>query len=259
MDGNFIPSLVELAGKYAAAQDVRVTLEDGAVCVCCDKGQFRFFYDFSRALPEDEYTNVPLYHWQQKRRYSELRGLLDRKVIEPALAMRIHHVVPRDAFTRSLKDLLVFEVNLFEFVTRARVNRVFADFSGEVYTNCILSTADGLKASLELGFSPDGSEPVLLHEVVARTGVASDLPVDIQMTQYPIYVLKGEKTQTYNEIDFELYGMDNAEADCVRFILWALADAERVDALRESWTHIDKVCQAAVSASANLSYTFVEG
>ena len=45
-----------------------------------------------------------------------------------------------------------------------------------VYTNCIMSTKNNLKASMELGFLPDGSEPVLLHEVVARSGIASDLP-----------------------------------------------------------------------------------
>ena len=114
--------------------------------------------------------------------------------------MRIHHIVPHGEFTHTLKDILVFETDLFEFVTRSKVNRVFADFSGEVYTNCIMSSESNVKVSMEVGFSPDGSQPVLLHEVVARTGVASDLPVDTQMVQYPIYVLKGGETEVYNEI-----------------------------------------------------------
>ena len=47
MDANFIPKLLELAEKYRAAEDLKVSLEDGAVLVRCDKGSFRFFYDFN--------------------------------------------------------------------------------------------------------------------------------------------------------------------------------------------------------------------
>ncbi len=259
MDTNFIPKLLELADKYKAAQDLKVELEDGAVKLCCDKGCFRFFYDFNKSFADDCYENVPMFHWQAQPKYIQLRGLIDRRMVEPALAMRIHHMVSHDSFTRTLKDIAVFETNLFEFITRSEIDHVFADFSGDVYTNCIMSTKNNLKASMELGFLPDGSEPVLLHEVVARTGIASDLPVDTQTVQYPIYVFKGEKTEKYNEIDFELYGMNNTEADCIRFILWALTDAERIRQLRRDYAHIEKVWAAAEKASATLSNTEVEG
>lgn len=259
MDNNFAAKFRELADKYSVAGDIDVELVDGAVKVRCDKGNFCFFYDFNRDFQYEQYENVPLFHWQAKRRYTELRGLLDRKVVTPALAMRIHHVVSHDAFTRSLKDIIVFETDLFEFVTRSRVCKVFADFSGDVYTNCIMSSENNVKASMELGFSPDGSAPVLLHEVVARTGIASDLPVDTQMIQYPIYVLKGEDTEVYNEIDFELYGMENTQADCIRFMLWALTDTSRIQTLCADYKHIEEVYQAAAASSRTLRYTVVGG
>lgn len=258
MDADFIPKLRELAEKYNAAQKLCAELEDGAVTVRCDKGAFRFYYDFSMNLPKDEYAAVPLYHWQAQPKYIQLKGLLDRKMVTPALAMRIHHLVPHGEFTRSLKDIFVFETELLQFITGQQVNKVFADFSGEVYTNCIMSTDGNVKASMELGFLPDGSEPVLLHELVCRNGVASDLPVDIQTVQYPIYVFKGKETLKYNEIDFELYGMDNTQADCIRFILAVLKEPERVKALQESIDHIEKVYHAAEKASAELCYTSVE-
>ena len=258
MDADFIPKLRELAEKYNAAQKLCAELEDGAVTVRCDRGAFRFYYDFSMDLPKDEYAAVPLYHWQAQPKYIQLKGLLDRKMVTPALAMRIHHLVPHGEFTRSLKDIFVFETELLQFITGQQVNKVFADFSGEVYTNCIMSTNGNVKASMELGFLPDGSEPVLLHELVCRNGVASDLPVDIQTVQYPIYVFKGKETLKYNEIDFELYGMDNTQADCIRFILAVLKAPERVKALQESIDHIEKVYQAAEKASAELCYTSVE-
>lgn len=258
MDADFIPKLKELAEKYNAAQKLCAELEDGAVTVRCDRGAFRFYYDFSMNLPKDEYAAVPLYHWQAQPKYIQLKGLLDRKMVTPALAMRIHHLVPHGEFTRSLKDIFVFETELLQFITGQQVNKVFADFSGEVYTNCIMSTNGNVKASMELGFLPDGSEPVLLHELVCRNGVASDLPVDIQTVQYPIYVFKGKETLKYNEIDFELYGMDNTQADCIRFILAVLKEPERVKALQESIDHIEKVYHAAEKASAELCYTSVE-
>ncbi len=258
MNEKFISSLCELAEKYDAAKLKETETEQGAVKLSCDKGKYRFFYDFSMKLPEDDYVNVPLYHWQAQPKYIQLRGLIDRHMVEPALAMRIHHMVPADEFTGTLKDIIVFEANLFEFITRSRLNRVFADFSGDRYTNCIMSGSNNVKASMELGFLPDGSEPVLLHEVVARTGIASDLPVDIQTVQYPIYVFKGKETTTYNEIDFELYGMRNVEADCIRFILWALSDKERIAQLQKDHLHIEKVYSAAEKASKTLSYTVVE-
>ena len=93
---------------------------------------------------------------------------------------------------------------------------------------------------------------------MCRNGVASDLPVDIQTVQYPIYVFKGKETLKYNEIDFELYGMDNTQADCIRFILAVLKEPERVKTLQESFSHIENVYQAAKKASAALCYTSVE-
>lgn len=259
MDSKFIPYLTELAAKYSVAGDVQVELEDGAVKVSCDKGVYRFFYDFARELPQDDYKNVPLYHWQLKRRYVELRNILDTKMVENPLALRIHHIVPRDEFTRSLKDILFFEANLVEFITHQKISKVFADFSGEVYTNCILSTDGNVKVSMELGFSPDESEPVLLHEIVAKTGIASDVVVDTQTQQYPIYVFKGKKTLKYTDIDAELYDMDNAQVDSIRFILWALTDTSRIEPLCENFAHLEKVYEATVAANANVRYTNVEG
>lgn len=259
MDSKFIPYLTELAAKYSVAGDVHVELEDGAVKVSCDKGSYRFFYDFAKELPKDNFKNVPLYHWQLKRRYVELRNILDTKMVVNALAMRIHHIVPRDAFTGSLKDIIVFESNLVEFITHQKVAKVFSDFSGEVYANCIMSTNGNVKVSMELGFSPDGSEPVLLHEIIGKNGLACDVVVDTQTQQYPIYVFKGKDTLKYTDIDAELYDMENTQVDSVRFILWALTDVSRIDSLCENYAHIEKVYEAALAANASVRYTNVEG
>ena len=71
-------------------------------------------------------------------------------------------------------------------------------------------------------------------------------------------MFKGEKTEKYNEIDFELYGMNNTQADCIRFILWALTDETRIGQLRDDYAHMEKVYAAAVKASSTLSNAAVE-
>lgn len=259
MDSKFIPYLKELAAKYSVASDVEVELEEGAVKVSCDKGAYRFFYDFSNPVKQDECKNVPLYHWQLKRRYVEMRNMLDTGLVKTPLGMRIHHIVSRDDFTKQLKDIVTFEANLVEFITHQKITKVFADFFGDVYTNCIMSTDGDVKVSMELGFVPDGSEPVLLHEVVCKNGIASDVVVDTQTQQYPIYVFKGKDTLIYKDIDNELYDMDNTEVDSIRFILWALTDVSRIDALCENFAHMEKIFDAAVKSNASISYTDVEG
>ena len=258
MDSKFIPYLKELCAKYSVVSDLTVELEEGAVKINCDKGAFRFFYDFARELPADGYRNVPLYHWQLKRRYVELRNILDTGMVKNALAMRIHHIVPKDEFTKALKDIMVFEANLVEFATHQKIDKVFADFYGDVYVNCIMSTEGNVKVSMELGFSPDESEPVLLHEIIGKNGLACDVVVDTQTQQYPIYVFKGKETLKYTDIDAELYDMDNAQVDSIRFIMWALSDLSRIDALCENYAHIEKVCEAAAAAASTVRYTRVE-
>lgn len=53
--------------------------------------------------------------------------------------------------------------------------------------------------------------------------------------------------------------MENTQVDSVRFILWALTDISRIEALRENYAHIEKVYEAALAANASVRYTKVEG
>lgn len=256
-EGYFIPYLKELAAKYSVADDLNVTLDKGQIIIDCSKGKFIFVYDFSLLEGAVGEQAIPLLHWRNKRRYVELRNIVKTGMVEKPLAMRIHHIVPRGEFDSSLFNIIAYEADLVEFITDQKVDRIFADFSGMEYTNCIASTDGNIKVSLELGFSPEGSEPVLLHEIVARTGIASDVAVDTQTMQYPIYVFKGKEVEHYTDIDSELYGLDNTQADCIRFILHVLAEPECIPKLQAKGEHLLKVWQAAEQSSKNLIYTGV--
>lgn len=256
-EGYFIPYLKELAAKYSVADDLDVTLDKGRIIIDCSRGRFVFVYDLALKEEAEGGCVVPLLHWRNKRRVVELRNIVETGMVEKPLAMRIHHIVPPGGFDSSLRNILACEIDLAEFVTGQKVDRIFADFSGMEYTNCIASTDGNLKISLELGFSPEGSEPVLLHEIVARTGIASDVAVDTQTMQYPIYVFKGKEVEHYTDVDNELYGLDNTQADCIRFILQVLADPACIPGLQDKGEHLRRVWEAAEQSSKNLIYTGV--
>ena len=81
--------------------------------------------------------------------------------------------------------------------------------------------------------------------------------VDTQMQQYPIYVIKGREIDHYNEIDNELYGLDNTQADCIRFILGVLANPETITDLQKQGNHLVSVYKAAEEATKVLEYVEV--
>lgn len=255
-DKLFVPYLKELADKYSAAKAIQVELKPGEINLQCDKGHFSFFYDLRQYEASSDEAAIPLLHWRNKRRYIELKNIVKTKMIEDVRGMRIHHIVPKDEFNSSLMNILACEADLVELITGEKIEKIFADFSSDIYTNCIVS-ASKLKISMELGFSPEDSEPVLLHEVIARTGIASDVVVDTQMQQYPIYVIKGREIDHYNEIDNELYGLDNTQADCIRFILAVLANPETIPDLQKQGNHLVSVYKAAEEATKVLEYVEV--
>ena len=249
----FILYLKEMAKKYSVADISTVRFETGKIILSCNKGEFSFVYHYPLSADSVENT-VPLLHWRKKRKYVELKNLLKNRMIETPVAMRIHHVIPKGEFQDSLRSLLIYEADLAEWMLGQSVDRIFADFSGDKYTNCILSMDGYIKVSMELGFSPNGSEPILLHEIIARTGIASDMAADTQTQQYPIYVFKGEKTERYTDIDNELYDLDNTQADCIRFILDILADPVQISGLLKQAEHLERIFQAAERAGRNLEY-----
>lgn len=254
----FIPYLKELAAKYTPAAELSIKLEEGRVQIGGGGRSCRFVFDFARGAWPGGGPELPLFHWRAQRRYIELKNILEQGFVGRPLALRIHHILPPGEFCRSLQDLFTFEADLVEWLTGQRIERVFADFSGGSYTNCILATQGGVRASLELGFSPAGSQPVLLHEIIGKKGVASDLAVDTQTQQYPVYLFRGKETVTYADLDAELYGLESAQADCIRFLLGVLARPEAAGELQADQKHLSAVWRAAVASSENTIYAKVE-
>lgn len=245
MVNNIREKLLELSSKYKVADISNIDFEEDNIVVDCAKGKFKFF---QTSLQEDseEYIDIPLFHWRNKRRYIELRNILVENIVEEPVGMRVKHI----RSDGSLDDLLIREMDLLEFILGDKIVKVFSSVDIEnQYCNLVLSTEKGIRASMELGIVPNIVEPIEMHEIICRTGIASDLVVDTQIEHYPIYVYSKDKVKVYTDIDYELYGIENDQADLIRYILHVLDNISQIESLKSKYTHYTKLKKAVYKSN----------
>jgi len=251
MENINLKSAIEyLAEKYQLAKIESITTSESTITVECDKGVFNFCSDFSQERCEG--GDVPLFAWRSQRRYFEMRkNLLDRIVQDP-VGMRIKHIAPKGT---NLANILVQEVDIAQWILGDRVEKVFASTQDD-YCNAIFSTEQGIKISAEIG-TAQTKTPILLHEIIAKTGVITDTAVDTQVEHYPIYLYNSKGTTIYNDVDFELYGLSYDEIAKVRFIASVLGEPKLIGELQKTYQQAKNVYRAALSAAEKLENTAV--
>lgn len=237
-------ALIELAAKYDAARVTGFEEIPGGYQVTCDKGVFPFVYD-AQKRPEDA---LPLMPWRIKRKFAEMNGLLKAGTVKKPLAIRVKNIRPEGPLGGGLLGVLIQELDICEqLLFGDRIVRVFAvPDEKHAYLNALCATEKGVKISLEIGLSPAAEGPVEMHEIVCRTGIITDVAVDTQTEQYPIYVYGKTGARTYTDTDYELYDMDETQRDCVRFLLRALADTEKLDGLRSDANRLRALARQAL-------------
>lgn len=227
-------ALRELTAKYDVARVSGFAEIPGGYWVQCDKGEFSFIYDAEKRGEAD----VPLLPWRSKRKFTEMAGILAAGTVKTPLAIRVKNIQKESPLGGGLLSVLLREIDVCEqLLAGDPIVRLFSvPDEKHAYVNCLCATAGGVKISMELGLSPALEGPVEMHEIVCRSGIISDVAVDTQTVQYPIYVYGRTGTAVLADTDFELYGMEETKRDCVRFMLHALAgapDALRADAARQ--------------------------
>ncbi len=249
-----------LLAKYEIARviDMQEVDPGKGMVVVTSRGAFQFFSDFTQEAPLRDETapasadlpddpllrttiQVPLFTWRSERRYQEMRNVLRDDLVGKAVGMRIKHIAPEPA---ELQDLLVREIDLAQWILGKRVEQVFAAMNGDTYCNAVLSMGDGTKLSAEIGVSKT-KESIVLHEIVATRGTIADVAVDTQVVHYPVYVYSSNGTASYNDVDFELYGLDYARIALVRFIVETVARSEAVAELQDAYRHVLAVIDRA--------------
>ncbi len=186
---------------------------------------------------------VPLQPWRSDRRYVELYKLVDNNTIENVCLLRFSHST--DGQT-SLAETLYREFDLTEFIGHGRIVSLNAVFTGGRTGNVIVKLDNGVIGSVEVGnLLPAGKDDLERHEIVARRGVANDLPMDVQIPLQSIYTYTEDGEAGYRDVDFELYGFSEKGIALIRAQYDFFKDTAKAEWHRKQHKHLTALVDAA--------------
>lgn len=177
-----------------------------------------------------EENQVPLLTWRLKRKFLELRKIIEDSTIENVCMLRFCSMGSMDDW--DINSLLYRELDLCEFIGGGRIASLQAVINEGRAGNVILRLDNDILCSVEISLRmPSGSELVDRHEIVARRGIASDLVVDTMIPQHSIYSCTDKGEYRYRDVDMELFGFDEEQIDHVRSAFHVLKHSE----LMQEW------------------------
>ncbi len=186
---------------------------------------------------------VPLQPWRSDRRYVELYKLVDTNTIENVCLLRFSHMT--DGQT-PLSATLYREFDLVEFIGHGRITSLNAVFTEGRTGNVIVKLDNGVIGSVEVGnLLPAGKSDLERHEVVARRGVANDLPMDVQIPLQSIYTYTEDGEAGYRDVDFELYGFSELEIALIRARYEFYKDTAKSEWHLKQHAHLSALVSAA--------------
>lgn len=193
----------------------------------------------------DERT-IPLHPWRSSRRFIELFKLVDSHTLEDVCQLRFAHCAVAGT---SLESILYQEFDLCEYIGHGRIVSINAVFSGRQACNVILRLDNGVIGSVEAScLLPDGAQETSRHEVIARRGVANDVPVDVQQLQQSIYLYTKDGCQGFRDEDFELFGLKDEEIMMVRAEFDFYKSGADSQSQKDRHDHLRSVVKAAVES-----------
>lgn len=191
--------------------------------------------------------SVPLQSWRSDRRYVELFKLVDGKTVENVCLLRFSHMT--DGKT-PLEATLYRELDLCEYIGHGKVKSLHAVFTDGRTGNVIVKLDNGVLASVEVGnLLPDGKSDLERHEIVARRGVANDLPMDVQIPLQSIYTYTTDGEEGYRDVDFELYGFPEKEIAQIRAEFEFCKNPSVAGSLSERDAHLRDLVAAAFKSN----------
>jgi hypothetical protein len=168
-----------------------------------------------------EKNQIPLLTWRARRKFVELKKIVEDSVIENVCLFRFFSMGSKEKWL--LSSLLYREMDLLEFIGNGKIISVQAVVSDDQICNVILRLDNGALCSIEAGIQMPPDTPLIdRHEIIAQRGVASDLVVDTNVPQSSIYCYTNEGEFRYTDTDMELYGFDEMQIDHIRSAFQAL-------------------------------------
>ena len=172
-------------------------------------------------------NQIPLLSWRFKRKFIELKKIVDESVIEDICLLRFCCIGDKEKW--SLFSLLYREMDIFEFIGNGKIISVQGVINGNDTGNIILRLDNNALCSIEVSTQlPSGMPMIDRHEIIARRGVASDVVVDTQIAHSSIYSYTQEGEKRYTDVDMELYGFDDTQIDHIRSAFEVLKQPELI-------------------------------
>jgi len=170
-------------------------------------------------------NQIPLLTWRLKRKFVELKKIVQDGVIENVCMFRFSGMGNTDEW--DWMSLLYREMDLCEFIGGGKIVSIQAAISNAQSGNVILRLDNNILCSVEISTKmPSGSELIDRHEIIAQRGVASDLVVDTMIPQNSIYSYTKNGENRYRDVDEELFGFDESQIDHIRSAFQVLKQGE---------------------------------
>jgi hypothetical protein len=238
-------ALAELLAKYYSKPSQPVSLYK-----CTNENTLNMLPGYVFSDNTLQKNQIPLLPWRVKRKFVELKKIVEDTVIEDVCLFRFCCLGNKDEW--SLFSLLYREMDLLEFIGNGKINSVQAVFSDDQVGNVILRLNNNALCSIEVGIQmPAGSLLVERHEIIARRGVTSDLVVDTQIPQSSVYSYTKNGEIRYTDVDMELFGFDELQIDHIRSAFQVIKNPELSDQWLEQHNHLVKLVQMVFDSDIN--------
>ena len=174
---------------------------------------------FSLEQPEED-GFTPILLWEGKRiplfttRYDpRIRHIAAYgSKVEENSALNVYAFTGSDV---SLRKLIYRELCIAEFILHSKIKKITA-FVNENAANIIAVMEDSTTANLDLGNTmAPGSHIQCQHRLITKHGMANDLSVTDMTVQHQVYVFSQDGAKVYDDDEYYLYGLDEAEVETV--------------------------------------------
>ena len=217
-----------LLDKYAVSVSARLCEKDGEPAVEIDSVAY------------------PLLAHRFERRFTELRKMLCDGTLTGLSVVRGGNV---QCASVPLWSTVRRELDLCRYLCDEEPVSLTA-YAVDRAVNLIVNMASGVVCSLEIASNlPEGSTAIDKHELIGSRGFICDRVVDTQVPQQSIY-LYTDTTETFTDVDFELFGLSQDQVALVRTAFALAKDATLREKALDDAAKTDRLVEAARKSAA---------
>lgn len=188
----------------------------------------------------------PLLPHRFERRFTELRKMLTDGTLTGLSVVRGGNV---QCTTVPLWSTVRRELDLCRYLCDEEPVSLTA-YAVDRAVNLLVNMESGVVCSLEIASNlPEGSTVIDKHELIGSRGFICDRVVDTQVPQQSIY-LYTDKTETFTDVDFELFGLSQEQVAIVRTAFALAKDASLREKALDDAAKTDRIVEAAKRSAA---------